>query len=73
LALVGQHLGAASLRDGRDKALIADLAPPGGALGDYVSGTSGEGELQVRIRCQSPGSFSSSGDLLRIAYDKPTG
>jgi hypothetical protein len=45
---------------------------PGGAPADYVSGTSGDGELRVRIRCtRSSPSFYSSADLLRVAYDRP--
>ena len=44
---------------------------PGGTLADYVSGTSGDGELRVRVRCtRSTGSFFSSGDLMTIVYDR---
>lgn len=51
--------------------LIADLVP-GGTLADYVSGSSGDGELRVRVRCTlTSGSFFSSGDLMKIVYDKP--
>jgi subtilisin family serine protease len=40
-----------------------------GTLADYVSGTTGNGDVQVRIRCRTTsGSFFSSGDLLRITY-----
>ncbi|MDQ4145032.1 MAG: S8 family serine peptidase, partial [Actinomycetota bacterium] len=42
-----------------------------GAPGDYVSGTSGDGELRMRVRCKANGSFFSSGDLMRISYGKP--
>jgi serine protease AprX len=43
-----------------------------GSLADYVSGDSGPGELDVRIRCtRGSGSFFASGDLLKIVYDAP--
>lgn len=42
-----------------------------GTLADYVSGSTGDGELRLRVRCQASGSFVSSGDLMRISYDKP--
>jgi hypothetical protein len=46
--------------------------PPSGSAADYVSGTSGDGELRVRLRCtRSSSSFYSSADLLRISYDRP--
>jgi hypothetical protein len=45
---------------------------PSGALADYVSGTTGDGTLYVRVRCtSSSGAFTTSGDLLRITYTKP--
>ena len=45
---------------------------PGGTLADYVSGTSGDGQVHVRVRCtSSSASFTASGDLLRITYTKP--
>ena len=44
---------------------------PGGTLADYVSGTSGDGQVYVRVRCTSgSGTFTASADLLRIAYTK---
>ena len=47
------------------------LSPPGAAR-DYVTGTSGDGEIRVRVRCTTASSsFYTSGDLLRIAYDRP--
>jgi hypothetical protein len=56
---------------GTTEVLIADLIPSG-TLADYVSGSSGDGELRVRVRCtRSSPSFFSSGDLLRIVYDRP--
>jgi len=51
--------------------ILINLAP-GGTLADYVSGTSGDGELQVRVRCtRSSPSFYASGDLLKIDYERP--
>ena len=43
---------------------------PTGNLADYVSGTAGDGELRVRVRCTRGGgaTFFSSGDLMRISY-----
>ena len=47
------------------------LTPPG-APRDYVTGTSGDGEIRIRVRCtRASSSFYTSGDLLRIAYDRP--
>ncbi len=43
-----------------------------GTLADYVSGSSGDGEVRVRVRCTlSSYSFYSSGDTLRITYGRP--
>jgi hypothetical protein len=52
--------------------LIADLVPSGTSLGDYVTGSSGPGELRIRVHAtrNSP-SFFSSADLLKIVYDAP--
>jgi hypothetical protein len=50
--------------------LIADLVPPGSAA-DYVSGTSGNGDVRVRLRCSSGGTFVASGNLLKIVYEIP--
>ena len=53
---------------GTTEVLIADLVP-GGSPSDYVSGTSGEGELRMRVRCTTrSGTFFTSGNLLRIVY-----
>jgi hypothetical protein len=41
-----------------------------GTLADYVSGTSGDGEVAVRIRCTRSSGFYSSADLLSITYEK---
>lgn len=50
---------------------IANLSPSG-TLADYVSGTSGDGSLHVRVRCTlSSPSFYASADVLKIGYEKP--
>jgi phosphodiesterase/alkaline phosphatase D-like protein len=49
---------------------IADLAP-NGTLADFVSGTSGDGQLRVRVRCTRTSNFFSSWDLMQIAYTAP--
>jgi glucose/arabinose dehydrogenase len=41
---------------------------PTGALADYVSGTSGNGDVRVRIRCTTTANFTSRGDLLFADY-----
>jgi probable HAF family extracellular repeat protein len=43
---------------------------PKGALQDYVSGTTGMGELKLRVRCQRDDAtaFFSSGDLMEVRY-----
>jgi hypothetical protein len=48
---------------------LADLAPTGAAA-NYVSGTTGDGEVLVRIRCTRSANFVSSGDLMRISYQR---
>jgi Tol biopolymer transport system component len=48
---------------------VADLVPPGG-LADYVSGSSGPGDVRVRITCSNTtGQFQLSGDLLKLEVD----
>ncbi|MDQ4071251.1 MAG: hypothetical protein M3088_00020 [Actinomycetota bacterium] len=47
-----------------------DRAPPG-ALADYVSGASGDGEVRVRARCTRSSNFYTGGDLLRVVYERP--
>ena len=43
----------------------------GGTLGDYVSGTSGDGEVRVRVRCtRGSSSFYSRADVLRVIYTR---
>ena len=45
---------------------------PGGTLADYVSGSSGPGELRMRARCTtSSGTFFTSADLMRISFTAP--
>ena len=56
---------------GTTEVSIANLTP-GGTLSRYVSGTTGDGELRVRVRCRVSGvPFVSSGDLLQISYQRP--
>ena len=45
---------------------------PGGTLANYVSGTSGDGDVAIRVRCVRGDSlnFFVSGDLMKIAYAK---
>ena len=44
----------------------------GGTLADYVSGTSGDGDVVVRVRCARSDAvnFFVSGDLMRITFEK---
>ena len=58
---------------GTTEVSIANLAPSG-TLADYVSGTRGDGDVRVRVRCRrSSQSFFASGDLLRISYVRAGG
>jgi serine protease AprX len=42
-----------------------------GTIADFVSGSAGDGEVRVRVRCQTTsGTFVSNSDLLRIEYTK---
>jgi hypothetical protein len=51
---------------------VAVLLAPTGTLASYVSGSSGNGEVRVRVRCRTTsGSFFTSADLLQIAYTRP--
>jgi Domain of unknown function (DUF4082)/Bacterial Ig-like domain len=52
---------------GTAEVALADLIPVGAAA-DYVSGTTGDGELRVRIRCTRSSNFVAAGELMRIAY-----
>jgi hypothetical protein len=43
----------------------------GGTLADLVSGTTGDGEVRVRVRCTTTsGSFYSAGDLMRVTHTR---
>jgi subtilisin family serine protease len=58
---------------GTTEVAIADLAPSG-TLANYVSGSTGDGDVRVRVRCRRSGSsFYASGDLMRISYVRPAG
>jgi hypothetical protein len=41
---------------------------PSGTLAGYVSGSSGNGDVAVRVGCAATGSFTTSDELLRIVY-----
>jgi Calcineurin-like phosphoesterase len=55
---------------GTTEVAIANLAPSG-AMADFVSGTSGNGELRVRVQCTRSSSFFSSWDQMQISYVRP--
>lgn len=42
----------------------------GGTLANYVSGTSGDGEVRVRVRCTANYAFYSGADLLRVSHTR---
>jgi hypothetical protein len=45
---------------------------PTGTLADFVSGTSGVGEVRARVRCvRSSGAFYTRGDLMRVVFEAP--
>ena len=49
--------------------VLVSSVPVGGTLSAYVSST---GDLRVRVRCSTTaGTFTTSGNLLRIAYSRP--
>jgi hypothetical protein len=55
---------------GSTEVLVGNRVPSGAAAA-YVSGTTGNGEVRVRIRCTRSSwlsSFYASGDLLKIVY-----
>ncbi|MDQ3821875.1 MAG: S8 family serine peptidase [Actinomycetota bacterium] len=51
---------------------IGISVPVGGTLANYVSGSSGDGEVAVRIRCARGDyvSFTSSADLMSITFER---
>ena len=52
---------------------VAVTAVPTGTLADYVSGTTGDGDVAVRVRCVRIGTgstFFSTGDLMKISFTK---
>jgi len=57
---------------GTTEVLLANLLPTG-TLSDYVSGTSGSGDVRVRVRCVGGNqNFVSRGDLMQIVYGAPS-
>jgi hypothetical protein len=44
-----------------------EVAVPG-VLGDYVTGTSGNGRLRVRVTATSSSSFTSATDRLAVSF-----
>ena len=44
---------------------------PTGTLADYVSGSSGPGDLRVRVRCTRTSGFYAAGDLLTVSFTAP--
>jgi hypothetical protein len=45
---------------------------PAGALADYVSGSTGAGEVRLRVRCtRTASAFNARGDLMRAVYTRP--
>jgi hypothetical protein len=46
---------------------------PSGTLANYVSGSTGSGDVRVRVACQTTANFTNQGDLLSIIYDAPVG
>jgi hypothetical protein len=55
---------------GTAERLVNNLAPAG-TPADFVSGTSGNGEVRVRVQCTRSSSFFSSWDLLQLEYSTP--
>ncbi|MBA3412232.1 MAG: hypothetical protein H0T09_00930 [Actinobacteria bacterium] len=41
---------------------------PNGALADYVSGTTGDGDIRIRIRCTRSTNFTARGEQLHVDY-----
>jgi hypothetical protein len=56
---------------GASEVLIADLLPSG-TLANFVSGSSGDGEVRVRVRStRTTGSFTTRSDVLKIVFVRP--
>ncbi len=56
---------------GTTEVALVNLAPSGSAA-NYVSGSSGDGEVRVRVRCRrSSPAFFTSADLMQISYVRP--
>ena len=54
---------------GTTEIALNNLAPTGAAA-DYVSGTTGDGEVRVRVRCTRATNFVAEGELMRITYQQ---
>jgi uncharacterized repeat protein (TIGR01451 family) len=51
---------------GTTEVQVSSLTPPG-SLADFVSGTTGTGDVRLRVSCSTTaGTFSLSGDLMRL-------
>jgi hypothetical protein len=50
---------------GTSEVLVADLSPPG-PVADFVSGTTGAGDVRVRVSCTGSTAFTVSADLLTL-------
>jgi hypothetical protein len=47
------------------------VVPVTGTLANYVSGSSGDGSVAVRVRCaRDSGSFFTSADLLKVTFTR---
>lgn len=47
---------------------VGTTVVPTGTLADYVSGSTGNGDVAVRVGCSAYSSYSSSAELLKISY-----
>jgi hypothetical protein len=54
---------------GTTEVALTDLAPSGAAA-NYVSGTTGDGEVRMRVRCRRSTNFVAEGDLMRISFQR---
>jgi hypothetical protein len=46
---------------------LSALVPPGSAA-DYVDGSTGSGEVRVRVRSTRSTNFTSQGEMMSISY-----